>query len=147
MPSLSDPTFSNYNQQQAQRYAESRLSYPERLYNTIMDYHIKSQGQTNILVDVGCGPGNATRDMATWFDHAVGLDPSVEMINTAIKLGGCTKSKQELKYAVSTASQLSHGIEEVLPTVKELGGVDLLVAAMAVSTKSRLNILCFNELR
>ncbi|KAJ5309685.1 CoA-transferase family III [Penicillium atrosanguineum] len=131
MSPLSDPTFSNYDQQQAQQYAESRLSYPERLYNTIIDYHIKSRGQSNILVDVGCGPGNATRDMATWFDHAVGLDPSVEMINTAMKYGSYTKSGQELRYAVYTADQLSHGVQEVLPIVKELGGVDLLAAAMA----------------
>jgi SAM-dependent methyltransferase len=103
------------------------------LYNTIIDYHVKSGGRRNVLVDVGCGPGNATRDLATWFDHAVGLDPSVEMINRALQLGGRTKSGQHLKYAVSTAENISHGITDVLPNVKDLGRVDLLTAAMAVS--------------
>ncbi|KAJ5219129.1 uncharacterized protein N7498_001228 [Penicillium cinerascens] len=133
MSSLSDPTFSTYDQHKAQRYAESRLSYSARLYNTIIDYHIKSHGQTITLVDVGCGPGNATRDLARRFDHAVGLDPSVEMINRAIQLGGRTKSDRQLRYVVSTADEISHGITEALPVVKDFGGVDLLTAAMAVS--------------
>lgn len=149
MSSLSDPTFSTYDQHQAQRYAESRLSYSARLYNTIIDYHIKSHGQAITVVDVGCGPGNATRDLATWFDHAVGLDPSEEMINKAIQLGGRTKSGQQLRYVVSAADEISHGITDVLPIAKELGGVDLLTAAMAVSIDLRVHFLnkwCFNEL-
>lgn len=133
MSALSDPTFSNYDQHQAQRYAESRLSYSAPLYNTIIDYHVKSGGRRNLLVDVGCGAGNATHDLSTWFDHAVGLDASVEMINKTLQFDGRTKGGQHLNYAVSTAERMSHGITEVLPNVKDLGGVDLLTAAMAVS--------------
>lgn len=33
-----------------------------------------------MLLDVGCGPGNATRDVALSFDEAIGVDPGVSGI-------------------------------------------------------------------
>ncbi|KAJ5808015.1 hypothetical protein N7474_009284 [Penicillium riverlandense] len=130
-PPLSDPTFSNYSHNQAQQYANSRLSYSAQLYNTILNYHTETHGQVNVLADIGCGPGNATRDLAMLFDHAIGLDPSVEMINTALLSDGLTRAGRPLAYAVSTSDNIVHGITEALPAAKENGGVDLLTAAMA----------------
>ena len=130
-----DPTFRKYDRQQAEKYAESRLSYPDQLYSTIIDFHTQSNGQKHIVADVGCGPGNATRDLAIHFDHAIGLDPSVEMIKVAGRSGGCTKSGELLKFVVSTAEDLFDNSTSALPIIKENGGVDLLTAAMAVSTQ------------
>ena len=50
------------------------------------------------------------------------------MIETAKEIGGKTKSEAEVKYVVSPAEEISK-IEGL-----ERGSVDLLIAAMAVST-------------
>lgn len=131
----SDPTFRNYDPEQAQKYAESRLSYPAPLYDAIINFHTQSKGRSHVLADIGCGPGNATRDLALHFDHVIGLDPSVEMIKIARESGGLTKSGLPLKFAVSTAEDLVENSTSALPAIKENGGVDLLTAAMAVSSK------------
>lgn len=132
MASLSDPTFSKYQPYQARQYAQARLSYTPQLYDAVINHHITTGGQLNVLADIGCGPGNATRDLATSFDHAIGLDPGAEMINTATESAGLTRNDQPVKYAVCPAENIVHGIKESLPAAKEYGGVDLLTAAMAV---------------
>ena len=141
MSPLTDPTFSNYSHNQAQEYANARLSYSAQLYNTILNFHTKTHGQMHVLADIGCGPGNATRDLATFFNHAVGLDPSTEMIDIALRSDGLTRSARPLAYAVSTADNIVHGITEALPASKEYGGVDLLTAAMAVVSNSLILFL------
>ena len=73
MPSISDPTFTTFTRTQAQSYAQNRLSYPKELYETIIEYHTSTGGQLNVLADVGCGPGCATRDLAASFDYAIGF--------------------------------------------------------------------------
>ena len=129
---LSDPTFSNYTKDQAKTYAEHRPSYAKPLYDVIIGHHVQTGGQLNVVADVGCGPGNATRDLALSFDYAIGVDPGVEMINTARQLGGYTAAHQKISYAVSGAETFDASIRETLPVVEENGGVDLVTAAMAV---------------
>lgn len=121
---VSDPTFRSYSADEAKVYATNRLSYSEALYNVILQHHASTGGKFNLLLDVGCGPGNATRDMALSFDKAIGTDPGEEMIGAARNLGGKTKSGDGIHYEVCGAEELS--------TVEGLkGGVDLLIAAMA----------------
>ncbi|KAJ5777223.1 S-adenosyl-L-methionine-dependent methyltransferase [Penicillium odoratum] len=100
---MSDPTFTNYTKDQAQK----------------------------ILADVGCGPGNATKPLALSFDYAIGLDPGVEMINTARELVGKTAIDQTITYCVSGAESIANSIRENLPIVEENGGVNMITAAMA----------------
>lgn len=78
------------------------------------------------LLDVGCGPGNATRDLALHFHHATGADPGEQMIVTARRQGGVTMAGEEIQYAVAGAEDLVDvaGVEEA--------SVDLVTAAMAV---------------
>jgi len=83
------------------------------------------------LLDVGCGPGNATRDVALQFERAVGADPGEQMIEAAREIGGKTKSGEEIRFVVRVAEEIS-GIE-CLEEVNGNGKVDLLIAAMAVS--------------
>ncbi|KAJ5546876.1 S-adenosyl-L-methionine-dependent methyltransferase [Penicillium frequentans] len=87
MSTLSDSTFTNYTNDQAQKYAQLRGTYTDPLFRTIIDRHLKTGGKFRVLADVGCGPGNATKPLARSFDYVVGLDPGVEMINTAQELG------------------------------------------------------------
>ena len=123
---LSDPTFRCYTSGQATRYTENRLSYPAELYDLVIRYHAESNGQFITLQDVGCGPGNATRDLAPHFECAVGIDPGIEMIQAAQRLGGVTKKYNSIQFQVMTAEDCAK--------IENVGiGVDLLVSAMAVS--------------
>ncbi|CRG87810.1 hypothetical protein PISL3812_04831 [Talaromyces islandicus] len=127
-----DPTFSSYTKSQAQKYAQARLSYPSQLYDTIITHHTQTGGQLGTLADVGCGPGNATRDLALSFEYAVGLDPGTEMISLACQRGARTRTGGEVRFAVAPAENCAAVIAEMMVA----GGrgeekVDLLTAAMA----------------
>ena len=123
----SDPTFRSYSSLQAKHYSESRLSYASELYTKVLRYHAETGGSFDTVLDVGCGPGNATRDLALSFNNAVGIDPGVEMIESARQLGGVTLKEQPIRFQVAAA--------EACASVKEVAnGVDILVAAMAVSS-------------
>lgn len=125
---VKDPTFRSYSAEDAKIYATHRLSYPEALYSKVLEHHASTGGQFGLLCDVGCGPGNATRDVALSFDQAIGTDPGDAMIGAARDLGGKTKSGQSIRYEVCPAEEISN--------VEGLEGesVDLLTSAMAAST-------------
>lgn len=57
VPTSSDPTFTSYTPEQAQAYAQARLSYPRELYEIVINHHKRTGGQLTVLVDIGCGPG------------------------------------------------------------------------------------------
>ncbi|KAL1983787.1 hypothetical protein VTN96DRAFT_9873 [Rasamsonia emersonii] len=122
----SDPTFRFYTSDQAKRYAEARPSYPPQLYDIILRHHASTGGRFDVLVDVGCGPGKATRDLAASFAHAIGLDAGEEMIATARRLGGVTASGEPVRFQVSEAERIADTVERI-----EQGGVDLLTVATA----------------
>ncbi|KAJ5113057.1 S-adenosyl-L-methionine-dependent methyltransferase [Penicillium angulare] len=129
--SESDPTFVNYTNSQARDYAKGRGNYAVSLHKIILDHHTKTGGKLNTLADVGCGPGNSTRPLAISFDHAIGLDPGVEMINTARSLAGTTAINEPIVYTVSGAESIANAIRTTLPSVDQNGGVDMITAAMA----------------
>lgn len=108
-------------------YASQRLAYPPELYKLIFEHHAATGGTFGSLLDVGCGPGNSTRDLAAAFDTALGVDASLGMIASAQELGGKTGSEKDIKYIVSSAENFS--------SVAGLGpaSIDLLTAAAAVS--------------
>ncbi|KAI0444138.1 methyltransferase [Xylaria telfairii] len=123
IPSASaEQTFRSFNVAAASYYAQFRLDYHPTLYNTLLTQHASSGGKLDTLLDVGCGPGIATRTLGTRFQHAIGLDASEGMIASANELGGTTSSGQRIRFAVSSAEDLS-GIAD--------GSVDLLIAATA----------------
>ena len=123
---INDPTFRSYSSSQAALYASARLSYPSALYNTLLSYHASTSGAFDTVLDVGCGSGNAIRDLAQSFEVAIGVDPGQEMIEAARRLGGSTAVDNPIAYYVAGAEQLE--------TVEQLGeaSVDLMIAAMAV---------------
>jgi trans-aconitate 3-methyltransferase len=140
----SDPTFTNYTRSQAQTYFKNRLSYPQPLYETILKYHTSTGGQLDVLADIGCGPGRATRDLASAFDYAVGLDPGAEMIQAASGAGqfeeggnATTRTGRSVAFAVCGAEKCAQGVTDALSASGSSSTkVDLLIAAMAVSIKS-----------
>jgi trans-aconitate methyltransferase len=127
-----DPTFSSYTKSQAQKYARARLSYPSQLYDIIITHHTQTGGRLDTLVDVGCGPGNATRDLALSFEYAFGLDPGAEMISSARQLGGKTRTGGEVRFAVAPAEDCAGVVAEMAAGRARDDKVDLLTAAMAV---------------
>ena len=122
----SDPTFRSYKPAQAQQYAGVRPAYSSVLYEHIFAEHAASGGRFGFVLDVGCGPGSATRDLAPTFDHAVGTDPGEEMINVARERGGVTKKGEKIRFEVCEAERIA----DVLGM--PLGEVDLITVATAV---------------
>jgi ubiquinone/menaquinone biosynthesis C-methylase UbiE len=137
--SASDSVFRTYKGTQARRYDEGRPAYAPALYQTILKYHDNNNGHRGTVVDVGCGPGRATRELARFFDNAIGIDPSENMIDTARQVGGAAHTGKPIEYYVSPAERIAD--LEVLP----VGKVDLLTAAAAVSQHYELRdqgIMC-----
>lgn len=73
--STSEKTFSTYNSEQSKVYAQQRLAYHPDFYKVITDFHTSSGGLLDTILDVGCSPGTAARDLAGNFVHAIGIDP------------------------------------------------------------------------
>ncbi|PMD39941.1 S-adenosyl-L-methionine-dependent methyltransferase [Hyaloscypha variabilis F] len=125
MAETADPTFRSYSAEEAKLYAASRLSYSQNIYNKVLDHHAATGGEFDLLLDVGCGPGNATRDLSLSFDRTIGSDPGVQMIEAANALGGKIKSGKDIEFVVAAAEEISQ-IKGLEPA-----SVDLLTSAMA----------------
>ncbi|ETN44404.1 uncharacterized protein HMPREF1541_10584 [Cyphellophora europaea CBS 101466] len=106
-PAPTEKTFTKYTPDQASTYTQFRRNYHPSVYNFIITSHTTTGGQLDTVLDVGCGPGLATRTLATHFQHALGLDPSPGMIDTARTLGGTTLSGSPIQYTVSSAEALN----------------------------------------
>lgn len=115
-----DSTFRAYSSEQANEYAQRRGGYPPALIDQILQHHTSTGGQLGTLLDLGCGPGNSTRDLAIHFSRAIGLDPSSSMISAARSVGGSCKSGQPIEFRVGEAEFCSD-----IPD----GSVDLITAA------------------
>jgi SAM-dependent methyltransferase len=123
--SSTETTFRSYSEEQGKSYAKYRLSYHDSVYKAVMDYHLTNGAQLDTILDVGCGPGTALRDLAPSFTHAVGLDPSQGMISTAKSLGGESANSTPIRFSLSAAEEL--GCSTCLPIPD--GSVDLIIAA------------------
>ena len=126
-----DPTFRNYSNASAQKYLEHRPGYPDKLIDLVISQHTSSGGDLNLVLDVGCGPGMATRSLAPHFQHAIGVDPGGSMIEVARTVPSFSKSGEPIRYQVCSAETLSD-----LSALKEFpsdgqGSVDLITAATA----------------
>jgi SAM-dependent methyltransferase len=120
-----EKTFSSYNKEQGNAYAQFRPDYHPSLYKTVLDQHTASGGQRHTLIDLGCGPGNVARSLGLHFAHAIGLDPSDGMIATARSLGGTTSTSEPIRYEVSTAEDIGANASPPIPD----NSVDLITAA------------------
>ena len=124
----SDPTFRSYSSTQAASYAKHRRVSLSPIHEFVLNHHKAVGGSYEVLLDVGCGPGNVTNVLAPAFDVAIGVDPGEEMINTAKLSDGRSSRDAPVQYYVCAAEDLDK-LEQV-----SHGTVDLITAAMAVST-------------
>lgn len=107
----------------AASYASFRPTYPKSLFEFIYAYHAQSgRAGWEKVVDLGCGTGQATLEVADQFKEAVGCDPSQGMIENARLSAQQSNLARKPSFVVSPAEKL-----EFL----EDGSVDLAMAAQA----------------
>lgn len=73
---------------QSQAYARLRPRYPADLYDRILDWAglAGQRAQRGLAVDLGCGSGQATADLAPLFDRVLGVDAAAEQLSHAPQL-------------------------------------------------------------
>lgn len=130
-----EATFKSYAPSQAAAYAALRGSYHSNLFDVILNHHKSTGGSFGTLLDVGCGPGNSTRPLAKHFDTAYGIDPSPEMINTAVGISekaesGETVIGKRIDFVMGRAEEMK------VPGWEDGRKVDMITAGMAVSIPS-----------
>lgn len=120
-----EQTFRAYSDEDAAKYAKARLQYSDELYQAIMSHHTSSGGKLDTVVDIGCGPGIASFQLAKYFKTVIGLDPSEGMINTArshLAASEAPTNGANIKFEISTAEHIDPGL---IPD----GSVDVITAA------------------
>jgi len=85
----------NWFDQGGQAYARFRPEYPAQLAS----YLASMAPDRALAVDVGCGNGQLTRQLAEHFDAVVGLDPSADQIAYSVQ-------GENLRYACAPAENL-----------------------------------------
>lgn len=67
---------------QSQAYARFRPRYPPELYQHVLEWAgAAGEGRRrHLAVDLGCGSGQATADLAPLFRHVVGVDASPDQL-------------------------------------------------------------------
>jgi len=122
-----EKTFKTYSKDQGAHYANARPGYHPNLYKLIIDHHTSTGGKLDTLLDVGCGPGTSVCVLAKQFTHAIGLDPSAGMIETARSSGGVSSIGEAIRFEVASAEDLG---SKLSPPVAD-ASVDLITASTA----------------
>lgn len=118
-----ETTFKNYNSKDAANYAAYRSPYPPLLISMVMDKHISTGGQSVRVLDLGCGPGQATRQIAVSFEHVIGVDASPSMIDAARQTPCVSSTGEQARFEVCGA--------EDFDKVTGPESIDLITVAMA----------------
>lgn len=129
--SFADPTFRTNTARDAEAYQAGRPGYADVLINTLLTHHTQTSGKLKTLLDVGCGPGTATRSLAPHFQAAYGCDPSDSMIRTAQSIPLRSPSSSRISYAIGAAESLSQIAFPPSSQPLAPGSVDLLTCAMS----------------
>lgn len=117
-----ESTFRSYGKDESKRYAQLRLAYHPSVYESIITHHTANGGKLDSLLDVGCGPGLATRDLAAYFHHATGIDPGESMIEVAQSMDIKTSTSEHVAFKLTSAEEMA-GIED--------NSIDVITAANA----------------
>ena len=117
-----ESTFRSYGKDESKRYAQLRLAYHPSVYESIVAQHTANGGKLDSLLDVGCGPGLATRDLAAYFDNATGIDAGESMIEVAQNMDIKTSTSEPVAFKLTSAEEMV-GIED--------NSIDVITAANA----------------
>ncbi|KAJ1909382.1 trans-aconitate methyltransferase 1 [Coemansia sp. RSA 455] len=102
-------SFKRFN---ADAYLALRPAYNRALVQWLLGYHV---GKRVCAADIACGPGTFTVNLSSEFDHVLGVDPSLSMIESA-RNNARTNNIVNVKY--------KQGFGESLPIATDT--VDLL---------------------
>ncbi|VDI19628.1 Hypothetical predicted protein [Mytilus galloprovincialis] len=101
----------------AKYYAQFRPDYPDTVVKSIVDYCKLSNNDFGTAIDIGCGTGQSTYSLKTYFKNVIGVDVSEKQIEQA-KL-----KYHDIKFTVGPAEDLSF---------LESGSVNLITTAQAL---------------
>lgn len=101
----------------AKYYAQFRPDYPDTVVKSIVDYCKLSNNDFDTAIDIGCGTGQSTYSLKTYFKNVFGVDVSKKQIEQA-KL-----KYHDIKFTVGPAEDLSF---------LESGSVNLITTAQAL---------------
>jgi len=91
-----------------------------------------------VAVDVGCGPGQATVQLADYFDNVIGIDGSVDQVSNAKKKGqrlvrqkcACMSCRHSTLRSILDNVEYRIGVAERLPV--DNSTADLVSVAQAI---------------
>ena len=104
----------------ADAYVKYRPTYPKELAKQVMQYRTENAAETktlDLLIDVGCGSGQACTLFQPYFKKILAIDVSEEQIKQAIK----HNKHENISYQIGSA--------EKIPADDE--SVDMVIAGMA----------------
>ncbi|KEF60127.1 uncharacterized protein A1O9_04977 [Exophiala aquamarina CBS 119918] len=132
-PHQEEATFRNYDTSAAKRYAQYRSGWSDSLIQTLISQHTSFGGENGLLLDIGCGPGNSTRDLAPHFQSALGVDPSPGMVEVARGIPISTARGEPVRYEVGKAEEMSSlpALAQLSPESHGKECVDLITASTA----------------
>lgn len=110
----------------AEFYVKYRPVYPVFVYDKIfqvLDDCSAGRKTRRFAVDVGCGSGQSTRQLAEHFDRVLGLDSSEAQLNEA-RTKFCSGGVSNVVFRCETADRLSEVVED--------GSVDVVTIAAAL---------------
>lgn len=118
-----EATFKNYTASDAAKYATYRLAYNPLLIELVVQNHTSTGGGLNQVLDIGCGPGIATRQIAAYFQHVVGIDAGASMIEQAQKTDCFSASGEQAVFKICNAESIDQSFEPA--------SIDLITIATA----------------
>lgn len=111
-------------------YLSKRPQYPDKVYDLILDYH--KDGNTQNLLDLGCGPGQGSWPFFGIFDNVIGIDPGEGMIKHAQQAFEQIRKEKSIKgEKVALANYKVCAVESLDTLNLPEKSIDLAIAATA----------------
>ena len=85
-------------------YARHRAGFPDSLFNRLSGHGIGMPSQ--VLVDLGTGTGSLARGFAARGCQVIGIDPAIEMLNTARRLSEDMDIRVDYREAIAEDTNL-----------------------------------------
>lgn len=104
----------------ARFYARYRREYPEQFIARLVDFN---RGGSGRLLDLGCGTGELLLQLASFFEHAVGVDPEPDMLREAAR-----KARERGIAHVEWIRDRADGLQKLEPAI---GRFDLVTIGTA----------------
>ncbi len=109
-------------------YSKFRIDYPTELIERLLSF-CQSKGNGKLL-DLGCGTGQLSIPMHSYFEEVIGIDISQEMVDEARRIGR-EQNTENMRFITMESEKMD----------KELGQFDLIVCGNAFHWMDRELVL------